>query len=75
MPKHSRPRHRGHRAEPIAWGASSFASALTTFSELDLALEWCEDQVLGDALYREVLGVFARRIREGAATVPQPAGS
>jgi hypothetical protein len=23
-----------------------------------------EDQILGDALYREVLGVFARRIRE-----------
>jgi len=31
-----------------------------------------EDQVLGEALYREVLGVFARRIREtaGAADVP-----
>jgi hypothetical protein len=25
-----------------------------------------EDQVLGEALYREVLGVFARRIAEAA---------
>ena len=34
-----------------------------------------EDQVLGDALYREVLGVFARRIAEtggGAAQRPTP---
>jgi glutathione synthase/RimK-type ligase-like ATP-grasp enzyme len=34
-----------------------------------------EDQVLGDALYREVLGVFARRIaetRRGGATPPAP---
>ena len=34
-----------------------------------------EDQVLGDALYREVLGVFARRIAEtggGAAQRPAP---
>jgi glutathione synthase/RimK-type ligase-like ATP-grasp enzyme len=23
-----------------------------------------EDQILGDAIYREILGVFARRIRE-----------
>ena len=34
-----------------------------------------EDQVLGEALYREVLGVFARRIAEttgGAAQRPAP---
>jgi glutathione synthase/RimK-type ligase-like ATP-grasp enzyme len=33
-----------------------------------------EDQVLGEALYREVLGVFARRIGESAArAAPRPA--
>jgi glutathione synthase/RimK-type ligase-like ATP-grasp enzyme len=31
-----------------------------------------EDQVLGDALYREVLGVFARRIAETARGAAQP---
>ena len=32
-----------------------------------------EDQVLGDALYREILGVFARRIAETARGGAQPA--
>jgi glutathione synthase/RimK-type ligase-like ATP-grasp enzyme len=32
-----------------------------------------EDQVLGEALYREVLGVFARRIAESAGGAAQPA--
>ena len=31
-----------------------------------------EDQVLGEALYREVLGVFARRIRDSARGAAQP---
>ena len=31
-----------------------------------------EDQVLGDALYREILGVFARRIAETAGGTAQP---
>jgi glutathione synthase/RimK-type ligase-like ATP-grasp enzyme len=29
----------------------------------------CEDQILKDALYREVIGVFLRRIRERAPAV------
>jgi glutathione synthase/RimK-type ligase-like ATP-grasp enzyme len=34
-----------------------------------------EDQVLGEALYRELLGVFARRIAERRSGVGQPATS
>ena len=34
-----------------------------------------EDQVLGDALYREILGVFARRIAESTAGAAQSQGS
>ena len=31
-----------------------------------------EDQVMGEALYREVLGVFARRIAETTSAAAQP---
>jgi glutathione synthase/RimK-type ligase-like ATP-grasp enzyme len=31
-----------------------------------------EDQVLGEALYREVVGVFARRIAESGGTAARP---
>lgn len=34
-----------------------------------------EDQVLGEALYRELLGVFARRIAETRRTALQPGGA
>jgi glutathione synthase/RimK-type ligase-like ATP-grasp enzyme len=34
-----------------------------------------EDQVMGDALYREILGVFARRIAESTAGAAQSSGS